>query len=359
MRLVVLTAKSHKHLSHQRHADMTSSLCAFSFLFSDVFVLQSLRAFSIFSCQSHLKAEDLVLELADRPGLGEAERLGGLLHGADHGRRTADEDLDVGCRGGKTFLRCAVSHPSSSKTTILLRTYLDHVRSHEANATGPACRRVVEHVVHAEARVLARKLVQVLLQKNILLVDVCEDEVDLSLVAGSSASEDGLGDLQHGSDTGTASNHTKVPDHVGSVDHGALGALYLHLVANVESREVTADVTGRVALDEQVEVAGVDIGGDRSVGAHDFLVGDGLGLGVLDIEVGGDGNVLADGQAEDAVGSGQGEAVDGGVVREDGLLGKRELFEDGGVKDLLLLCEGGVSEGFWFNVRDFLGSYGC
>jgi hypothetical protein len=54
--------------------------------------------------------------------------------------------------------------------------------------------------------------------------------------------------------------------------------------------------------------------------------------------------VLADGQAEDAVGGGQGEAVDGGVVREDGLLGERELLEDGGVKDLLLLCESGVSE---------------
>lgn len=192
--------------------------------------------------------------------------------------------------------------------------------------------------MHAEAGVLAGKVVQILLQKNVLLVDVREDEINLSLVAGSPASEDSLDDLEHGSDTGTASDHAEVPDHVGSVNHGALGALDLHLVANLEGCEVTADVAGRVALDEQVEVAGVDIGGNRSVRAHDLLVGDGLSLGILDIEVGGERDVLANGQAEDAVRGRQGEAVDGGVVGEDLLLGEREFLEDGRVKDLLLLC---------------------
>lgn len=239
------------------------------------------------------------------------------------------------------------------------KTYLDHVCSNESNAASPARWRVVEHVVHAEARVLTGKLVQVISKENVFLVDVGENEVDLSLVAGGSASEDGLGDLKHGSDTGTASNHTKVPDHVGSVNHGALGSLDLHLVADVESCEVTADVSGGVALDEQVEVARVYIGGDGSVGAHNLLVGDGLGLGVLDVEVGGDGDVLADGQAEDAVGSGQGEAVDSGVVGEDGLFGKRELLEDGRVKDLLLLCERRVSEGPRVSSGEIRKSYGC
>ena len=51
-----------------------------------------------------LEAEDLVLELADGPGLCEAERLGGLLHGADHGRRATDEDLDVGSRSREALL---------------------------------------------------------------------------------------------------------------------------------------------------------------------------------------------------------------------------------------------------------------
>ena len=56
------------------------------------------------SFSNRLEAEDLVLELADRPGLGEAERLGGLLHGTDHRRGTANEDLDVSCRGGEKVL---------------------------------------------------------------------------------------------------------------------------------------------------------------------------------------------------------------------------------------------------------------
>jgi len=215
--------------------------------------------------------------------------------------------------------------------------YLDHVSSHKTNTAGPALRRVVQHVVDAEARVLASELVQVLSQKDVLLVHVGENEVNLGLVAGRSASEDSLGDLQHRGDTSATSDHTKVPDHVGSVDHGTLGALDLHLVADVESCQVTADVSGRVALDEQVEVAGVDIGRDGSVGTNDLLVGDGLSLGVLDIEVGGDRDVLADGQTENAVRGGQSEAVDGGVVGEYGLFGQREFLEDGRIKDLLLL----------------------
>jgi hypothetical protein len=56
------------------------------------------------SLVDRLEAENLVLELADGPGLGEAERLGGLLHGTNHGRRATDEDLDVGGRGRETLL---------------------------------------------------------------------------------------------------------------------------------------------------------------------------------------------------------------------------------------------------------------
>lgn len=51
-----------------------------------------------------LEAEDLVLELADGAGLGVAERLGSLLHGADHRRRTAEKNLDIRSGSRKTFL---------------------------------------------------------------------------------------------------------------------------------------------------------------------------------------------------------------------------------------------------------------
>ena len=65
-----------------------------------------------FPCQHHLEAEDLVLKLADGSRLGEAERLGGLLHGADHGRRAADENLDIGSRSGEKLLLYVVSLPA-------------------------------------------------------------------------------------------------------------------------------------------------------------------------------------------------------------------------------------------------------
>ncbi len=47
----------------------------------------------------------LILELADGPRLGEAKRLGGLLHSRHHRRRSAYKDLDIGCRGGKECLK--------------------------------------------------------------------------------------------------------------------------------------------------------------------------------------------------------------------------------------------------------------
>lgn len=51
-----------------------------------------------------LEAEDLVLQLADRASLGVAQGLGGFLHGADHGRGTAEEDLHIGGGGGQALL---------------------------------------------------------------------------------------------------------------------------------------------------------------------------------------------------------------------------------------------------------------
>jgi hypothetical protein len=63
------------------------------------------------------------------------------------------------------------------------------------------------------------------------------------------------------------------------------------------------DVAGGVRLDEQVEVALVVVRGDGSVRANDLL-----GLAV-DGEGGAEGDVLADGEAEDVGGFGEGEAV--------------------------------------------------
>lgn len=72
--------------------------------FLDMYSSQLLGLLSTIPCPHHLEAEDLVLELADGPGLGEAERLSSLLHGTDHRRRAADENFDVRCRSGKKVL---------------------------------------------------------------------------------------------------------------------------------------------------------------------------------------------------------------------------------------------------------------
>lgn len=64
------------------------------------------------SC-SCLKCKDLVLELAHRTSLLEAKGLGGLLETADHGRRAAEQDLDIVGGLGQPFLNCRneiVSH---------------------------------------------------------------------------------------------------------------------------------------------------------------------------------------------------------------------------------------------------------
>lgn len=63
------------------------------------------------------------------------------------------------------------------------------------------------------------------------------------------------------------------------------------------------DIAGGVGFDEQVEVALVVVGGDGGVGADDLF-----GLAV-DGEGGTEGDVLADWEAEDVGGFGEGKAV--------------------------------------------------
>jgi len=63
--------------------------------FSSIFILSLARS---------LESKDLILELADRARLLVAQALGRLLQAADHGRRTAEQDLDIVGRLGKVFL---------------------------------------------------------------------------------------------------------------------------------------------------------------------------------------------------------------------------------------------------------------
>lgn len=100
-----------------------------------------------------------------------------------------------------------------------------------------------------------------------------------------------------------------MPHQAGRVDHGAFRPFHLQGLADGEVGDVLRDIAGGVGFYEQVEEAVVFVGGDGGVGADDFLglAGDG----------GGDGHMLADGQAEDVAWGGEGEAVATDVSARD------------------------------------------
>lgn len=95
-----------------------------------------------------------------------------------------------------------------------------------------------------------------------------------------------------------------MPHHARAVDESALGPAHLDGLADDKRGHVLGDVALRVRLDQEVEVAGLVVAGDGRVGAHNLLCrAVGLGDGRAD------GDVLADGEAEDVVALGQLEAV--------------------------------------------------
>ena len=145
----------------------------------------------------------------------------------------------------------------------------------------------------AEPRVLLSERIQVLLEEDILLGDIGEDEVHLGLVASSAALNDGLDNLEHGRNAGSTRNHAEVAHHVRGVDERALGAADTDGLPDVDARQVLGDVASGIRLHEEIEVTGLVITRDGGVGAHNLLARPvRLGNG------GADGDVLADGQAE-------------------------------------------------------------
>ena len=77
---------------------------------------------------------------------------------------------------------------------------------------------------------------------------------------------------------------------------------------------MSANVSSRITLDHEIKVARMHIAADGRVRSHDLFMFRLARLLVFDVEVRCEGDVLADGQAEDAVLRGQLEAVDCGVV---------------------------------------------
>lgn len=233
-------------------------------------------------------------------------------------------------------------------------TYLDHVSGDVADTASPLLRRLVQNIVHANAGVFLGEGIEVLLEQDVLGSDIGKDQVYLGLItlrAIATAANNGTDDLKHRGDTSTAGNHAKVTNHVGSVDKGTLGAPDADGLTNHEGRHVLRDVALRVGLDEEVEVAGLVVAGDGSIGT-DNLLGVAVGLG----ERSANGDVLADGEAENGVARGQLEPIARGatlvrackglpswhgvlslhgyIVGDDGLLLELKLLEDIWLQDL-------------------------
>ncbi len=180
----------------------------------------------------------------------------------------------------------------------------NHLSGHIAHTTLPLLRRLIQHIVDPDLLVLLDQRIQIILEQDVLRGDVGKDEVHPRHVAIVPATDDGPHDLKHGRDACTASNHAKVLHHVGIVNESALRSAHSDGLSDDERGHVLGDVALRVGLDEEVEVPGLVIARDGSVRA-DNLLGGAVWLGQGRTN----GDVLADGEAEDGVARGQLEAV--------------------------------------------------
>lgn len=181
-------------------------------------------------------------------------------------RRSTDEDLDI---------LLGRSRDNS----------LQKLLSNESLALRPVLRRLVQNVESAEAvGVLVLEVLELLLEQDVVGGDVTKDEGDLGLVLG--VLEDGAGELVHGGDAGATSDEGDVVVLVGLPGVLGDGALHLERLAGGHVVHVLGhDATG-VALDDEVEVAGLVLVGDGGVRANSRLLH--LGALVLGDEGGGD-----------------------------------------------------------------------
>jgi hypothetical protein len=175
-----------------------------------------------------MNGTDFVMKFADGIGSRECQFLEVLLHGIDHRRRTAKEKLAVG-------------------SVWVWKMFLDMLFGDEANAAFPGRRGVIEDKEDLElAWVEPQELMQVVLEKDIFLVDVGVDESNSGFVLG--IAKNGTDDLDHGGKTSTTGNHTEVVDHARGVDKVTLGALDANFVSNLEASKNTRNVALLVSL---------------------------------------------------------------------------------------------------------------
>lgn len=184
-------------------------------------------------------------------------------------RRSAYEDLDILLSGTRN-------------------NSLQQLLGNEALALRPVLRRLVQNVESAEAvGVLVLEVFELLLEQDVVGGDVTKDKSHLGLVLG--VLEDGAGELVHGGDAGAAGDQGDVVVLVGLPGVLGDGALHLERLAGGHVVHVLGHDAAGVALDDEVEVAGLVLVGDGGVGADGGL----LHLGTLVLGDEGGGNVEA------------------------------------------------------------------
>ena len=125
---------------------------------------------------------------------------------------------------------------------------LDLVLGDESGATSPAGRGIVEYIEDREpARVSGSQFIQLSLEQDILWVNVGIDEVDLCLVRR--VFKGSTDDLEHGSDSGSPSDHSELTRQVWGINEFALGAFNLDLISNLEKGHIARDIALLISLE--------------------------------------------------------------------------------------------------------------
>jgi hypothetical protein len=108
----------------------------------------------------------------------------------------------------------------------------------ETNTARPARRWVIEDIVDLEpVGVGLGQLIQLLLEKNVLWVDVGVDEAELSPVGG--VFESGANDLQHGGDSSPTSNHPNGAGESWGIHELTFGTFDSDLVTNLQEGDIS------------------------------------------------------------------------------------------------------------------------
>ena len=135
---------------------------------------------------------------------------------------------------------------------------LDMLLGHKANTALPANRRVVEDIDGLEPfPVLLNQTLEIIPEKDILLINIGVDQSDSCAIGR--VFKGSANDLQHGRNSGSASNHREVGHQVGSVVKLSLGPFDADLVTELEQRDMFRDIAFLVCLLGRVhgEVSGL------------------------------------------------------------------------------------------------------